>query len=462
MKNVSRMGCMTLLVFCFLQANAQNTRSMIVEKRLALVIGNASYSGANSLCFQNGVCPPVNDANDLGAALRELGFEVIQGGINATKIQMRSLLNQFEAKLQGGGYQVALFYFAGHGTGLETGNYLYPADVPTDLSESDVEDYCINVNTVLRKIDQPNVQTRIVLLDACRDNPYERAWNRSTVQHGLREIQSPDETFVGFASKPGSVAANKSPNGRNGLFTYALLQHVHTPGLSLDDLYAEVTRQVKADAGKMGTSQTPERRSSLSGRFSFVKSHGGAIIAESRDTDGDGLVPPSDKCPDLFGPAINDGCPEGFNISGNQSIDAHRPGDFGSNGKENVELLFEQTPNVGIIDIGNGTQTMGFNFTSMEDRRKQAAEGNKYDQYYLGWTYLTGIENSKDYDLAFKWLSKAAEQGLAVAQYHLGLMYEFGLGIIPYREKAIQLYWAAEAKGEFFAKNRLVKLGLLR
>lgn len=252
---------------------SQDTRSMIVgtaKKRLALVIGNASYRSPNSLCLTNGVCPPVNDALDLSAALKDVGFEVMEGGINVTKAEMRKLLFQFENKLKSGMYQVALFYFAGHGSGLETGNYLYPVDVPNDVAESEVEDYCINLKTIFGRLNQVGVNTCIVLLDACRENPYERGWSRSTGDHGLREPDLPDETFVGFGTKAHFVAKNGSSNGRNGLFTAGLLKHLRTPGLSLDDFFIEVTSSVKADAARMGFSQTPEKKGNLGKRIYFV------------------------------------------------------------------------------------------------------------------------------------------------------------------------------------------------
>lgn len=262
MKTIQRFWNMVLImawIFTCQHIHAQDNRSMIVEKRLALVIGNANYSGANSLCFQNGACPPVNDALDIAKALRELKFEVIEGGTNVGLAQMEKLLGAFETKLSTGGYSVALFYFAGHGTGLESGNYLYPVDVPYPLSEVDVKYRCINVNHVLGKMNYPGVKTGIALLDACRDNPYERGWSRSTGEHGLREVDAPDGTFIGYATKPGSTAQNWSEGNRNGMFTNGILAHIHDAG-SLHEFFPKVVAMVKA---KTNGVQIPLMRSDL-------------------------------------------------------------------------------------------------------------------------------------------------------------------------------------------------------
>lgn len=135
------------------------------QKRLALVIGNGAYQKVSRL--DN----PVNDANDMAAALQGVGFEVIKG-TDTTLVQMRRLIRAFGEKLEAQ-KGIGLFYFAGHGVEVRGKNFLIPVDADIGR-EVETEDYAIDVNTILRQMDAANNGFNIVILDACRNNPFAR------------------------------------------------------------------------------------------------------------------------------------------------------------------------------------------------------------------------------------------------------------------------------------------------
>jgi len=301
-----------ILILITLSTNilvAQDKQWTRGEQRIALIIGNANYPGMNSLCFNNGICPPVNDAHDMEKALKGLGFEVIQKTDLDLK-NMEGTIDDFGVKLRTGKYSAALVHFSGHGSEVGGQNYLYPLDA-SPKSESDTRYECVNVNKILGKLDVDQVETRILLLDACRNNPFEKAWNRSSSEKGLGYINAPDNTFIGFATKPNTTASNLSANGRNGLYTEAILKHIKNPNLTIDELFTKVAQTVKqtAEDNRNIKRQVPFKLSSLSSSFSFASGKTSSSTS-SMDSDGDGLVDSVDKCPYEKGPIAQDGCPD--------------------------------------------------------------------------------------------------------------------------------------------------------
>jgi hypothetical protein len=225
--------------------------SIKTTRRLALVIGNADYGGNNSL--KN----PINDATDIAAALREIGFDVMTA-TNTTRRKMDEIMDEFGSKLKN--YDVVFFYYAGHGLQVGGENYLMPIDAKPQ-TEREVKYDCFEVGKLIAKMDIEDVPNRanIIVLDACRDNPLKRSWSRSTGGGGLANMSAPSGTFIGFATAPGSTAADGT--GRNGVYTSALLQHIRKPNLSVFSLFTSVNGTVKATTNNQ---QVPWINSSLS------------------------------------------------------------------------------------------------------------------------------------------------------------------------------------------------------
>lgn len=228
----------------------------------ALVFGNGDYPDGDDLAN------PVNDANDLGAKLKGYGFEVIIA-TDSTAAQMEKQLKAFRKLLDT--HEVGLFFFAGHGMQIEGSNYLLALD--TDMNdETDAKHSSLSLDKVVDVMAKSKSKTKIIILDACRNNPSERRWHRSRATRGLASVYAPKRTVIGFATSPGEVAYDGT--GRNGTYTAALLQHIDTPDCSIETMFKRVRNTVAAASGGK---QTSWEHTSLSGEFYFNLSLGNLI-----------------------------------------------------------------------------------------------------------------------------------------------------------------------------------------
>lgn len=202
------------------------------EKRYALVIGNSNYN-KNIGVLKN----PVNDATDVATELRKSNFEV-QLVTNCTYVQLREAMRKFHDKLVNGpkDQTVGLFYYAGHGVQYQDENYLVPIDADVQY-EDDILRMCFPVQRmVLANMERSNTRMNIVILDACRNNPFP-ATTRS-VSQGLGEMKRARGSFIAYATAPGSVASDGS--GRNGLYTQELVKALRKPNLTIEQVFKEV------------------------------------------------------------------------------------------------------------------------------------------------------------------------------------------------------------------------------
>jgi len=223
------------------------------RKRIALVIGNSNY---RSSPLKN----PVNDARAMAATLRQLGFEV-EERTNLGYIAMNEAVEGFGRKLRTGG--VGLFYYAGHGMQVNGSNYLIPTDARIE-SESEVRYKALDAGLVMSKMEQAKSDINIVVLDACRDNPFSRSFR--SAGHGLASIDAPIGTIIAYATAPGKTASDGEGN-KNSLFTTELVKAMETPGLRVEDVFM-LTR--KAVREKSANTQVPWESSSLEGKFRFI------------------------------------------------------------------------------------------------------------------------------------------------------------------------------------------------
>jgi hypothetical protein len=222
------------------------------ERRIALIIGNSAYKNAP---LRN----PVNDARAISKALSATGFKVTVLE-DASQSSMRRAIRSFGDDIQTGG--VGLFYYAGHGMQVRGKNYLIP--VNSDIErEDEIEDQAVDASLVLSKMDTAKNTVNLMILDACRNNPFQRTF-RSAAQ-GLAQMEAPSGTLIAFATAPGSVAADGE--GVNGMYTKHLLASMGKPGLSIEHLFKEVRRGV---AGETKDRQIPWESSSLRGDFYFI------------------------------------------------------------------------------------------------------------------------------------------------------------------------------------------------
>lgn len=224
------------------------------EKRLALVIGNSAYQHAGRL--KN----PVNDADSMGRTLSRLGFDVSLHK-DLQESDMKRAIDEFGSRL--GGYDVGLFFYAGHGIQVDGINYLIPVNV--DLkSKNDVEYTCVEAGRVLGKMEGAGSRVNIVMLDACRNNPFERSWSRSVRGSGLAEMSNIPESLIAYATAPGNTASDG--DGDNGLYTSAVLQHIETPNITIEEMFKRVRRSVLK---KTGGDQRSWESTSITSNFYF-------------------------------------------------------------------------------------------------------------------------------------------------------------------------------------------------
>lgn len=213
------------------------------RKRIALVIGNGAYGDGASLPN------PPNDAADFSQALRDLHFEVVIELRDQDKRQMRDALREFGDQIEAGGDNIALFYFAGHGVQINGNNYLVPVGAVIN-KQTDVEDECINLNLALAQMDRSRQGLNIVILDACRNNPY-RGLRASG--GGLASVNAPRGTLIAFATAFDRTASD-GVGSKNSPYTAALLNQIRKPNVNLLQLFERVrTDVVKATKG----GQTP-------------------------------------------------------------------------------------------------------------------------------------------------------------------------------------------------------------
>ena len=221
------------------------------ETKVALIIGNANYQSSP-------LTNPKNDAVDMSAMLKSLGFEV-DLHMDLDRSNMRKAIRAFGEKLKRA--DTGLFYYAGHGIQINGRNYLVPLNF--DVSSADeVQDESIDASAVLRKMEAAGNNTNIIILDACRNNPFARSFR--SLEHGLARMDGPVGSFIAYATSPGSVAADGS--GRNGVYTHHLLEALKKPGLSIEQTFKWVRNAVRQETDG---EQTPWESSSLMGEFVF-------------------------------------------------------------------------------------------------------------------------------------------------------------------------------------------------
>ncbi len=240
--------CAALLLTCSVRAEAPS------GIRVALVIGNGRYLAVGALPN------PPNDARAMSETLRSQGFEVVELQ-NASRSQMLEAIRQVEGKLRNQ-QGVGLLYYAGHGLQVSEHNYLVPVDARIARA-ADVPKETVDVQAALTAFRNAGNRMNIIVLDACRDNPF----GKGADHKGLAPLDAPAGTFLAYATAPGNVAEDGSAADGNGLYTKYLLQEMQQPQARIEDVFKRVRLQVRrASQGR----QVPWESTSLEDDFSFA------------------------------------------------------------------------------------------------------------------------------------------------------------------------------------------------
>jgi hypothetical protein len=247
------MSLLLRLALSFLLAAAMATAAH-AERRIALVIGNSAYSAVSPLAN------PKNDAELMAKTLKSVGFEVTKL-VDADQRTMKQAMLDFGRKLRDGA-DVSLFYYSGHGVQAKGENYLIPVDAAIkDEGELDLQ--TINVNAFLQVMDNASSKVNIIILDACRNNPFASSLRSAT--RGLTMLNAPTGTYIAYSTGIDQVAEDGTTG--NSPFTQALARAIVKPGVKLEDTFKEVRRIVEAATSKK---QVPWDTSSITGDFYFA------------------------------------------------------------------------------------------------------------------------------------------------------------------------------------------------
>ncbi|MBT2321715.1 caspase family protein [Variovorax paradoxus] len=250
------LGALALLVFALVAAAPDaHAQARPADKRIALVIGNAKYP---KVPLDN----PENDARLVAGNLRKLGFDVNEQ-LNVNVLQFRRALREFARRVQEDD-AIAVLYYAGHGVQIDGRNYLLPVDINL-RDQEEVKDESVDIEELfLARIDKARSHPRIVILDACRDNPFAGKTRNIRSAGGLAEMGARG-TLIAFASAPGAPAED-GPRGRNSVYTKHLAEEMMVPGLEVEQMFKNVRVKVLRDTRDR---QLPWVNTSLTSNFSF-------------------------------------------------------------------------------------------------------------------------------------------------------------------------------------------------
>lgn len=225
-------------------------------KRLALVIGVKGYKHVAPL--QNSL----NDARDMSATLKQKGFQVVEVYDPQTKREMKDAIMTYFDLLRENPNSAGMVFYSGHGMQVDGSNYLMPAQANPKI-KADLDEECMNMDFIMRAIEQAGNPLNIFVLDACRNNPFSGFYR--SAEKGLSMVATPKGSYIVYATKPGSVASDGA-NG-NGLFTSKLLKYLNAEGLSIEQVFKRVASDV---AKESNDAQRPWIASDYTGDFYFT------------------------------------------------------------------------------------------------------------------------------------------------------------------------------------------------
>lgn len=234
------------------------------SSRIALVVGNGAYAGAR---LEN----PGNDAIAMSALLASAGFSV-RSKLDTTRGDLLGALNEFGAAMQMPETKLALFYYAGHGAQLDWRNYLLPIDAAVTKAE-DVEVQCVDLGILLEKMSAAREKTFIVILDACRNDPFNGRYQPK--HQGLSQFDAPVGSLLAYATSPGNVASDGI--GKNGLYTEHLLRELANPEARIEDALKRVRLNVRLASDG---AQIPWETTSLESDV-FIFGHSAKTLSEA-------------------------------------------------------------------------------------------------------------------------------------------------------------------------------------
>lgn len=393
--------------------------------KMALVIGNSRYSGGRELLNTS------NDARLMASTLTGLGFTVTEQH-DLSRTQLDAAVSAFATRLPAGA--VAFVYYAGHGMQLDGGNYLTPVDMPvTGMSAAKLHSYALN--TLLDALGKSKSAINVVVLDACRNNPFQpgaAVRYRSLQNLGLKPLKAPRGTLIAYSTLPGQQAPDGL--GSNSIYTLTLARMLTQPGTELDAIFKQVGNEVRRQTRD---DQIPWYETSLAGAYYLhaldQARHGTALPIKGQAAGG------------IRGQAMR------------------------STPAQSTEVIpwFRQLNAAELSELDWEIQQRVKRLTPDEipALAHQASGGSVVAQTVLGLAYREGIESARmagtqkvtrykaNNSIAWKWLKKAAEAGFPMAQAEIGEMYYQSHGTD--RDPAKSIYWLEQAARTDYPRAKL-------
>jgi hypothetical protein len=416
------------------------TSTPAAERRIALVIGNSAYQNIPHL--DN----PKNDAALMARTLKDLGFTLIGDGpqLNLNKAALDAAVQSFGQQLQGA--EVALFYYAGHGVQLRGSNYLVPINAnPT--READVDFQMMDLNLVLRQMEVSGTRLNLVILDACRNNPFGGRGLRGS-EPGLAQMRAPDGTLISYATQPGNVAQDGADG--DSPYTKALAATIRRPGLDIFQTFNEVGLAVEHATG--GSQQPWTSTSPIDGKFYFA-----GLPTADKEQPAPSVVKDTKpaKSTDPLRLALVTDCDR---LAASPK-DPSRPRGVDGVEESKVDIVSALTACRNAMrqypDVARFTYQAGRIATIQKDavRARQLYEqaaslGSAAAMNNLGALYERGDGVAQDHNAAQKWFEKAAAGGVTVAMTNIGLHYLRYTGSTADPVQARKWFERAAAAGE--------------
>ena len=403
-------------------------RAAPVQQRIALVIGNAHYA-------MRPLANPVNDAQLIAERLRSLGFTVV---LREDMKRGEMIRTMQEYGRQAADAKVSFFYYAGHGVQLNGKNYLLPVDARLE-SEDDIQSYGVNMDILLDKLNNAKNRSHVVVLDACRNNPF-RSVSRGWVS-GLADEESPEGTLIAFSTAPNRVASDGT--GNNSLYSQMLAEAMLAPQREIELVFKDVARKVR-DASN--DKQIPWYHSSLVGD---VVLNGKATaplvapIAKSATAQPNKKLAMRDYAPELEVPRKIHAAPP-INYKTYTAAEWRR--DLGDLLQQFRQISHDELPALTRrAEAGDAkAQTLlgmlyegGIRHTIIPGTTSQSGNTQVYSE--------SVVERSNP--KALNWYREATRLGYLIAQNNLGQMYFEGQGTAKDYSKALQLIKPAAEAG---------------
>ena len=411
----------TVVAFVVLSAPAV----VLADGRVALVVGNSTYAHIGRLPNAD------NDAADMSTALRRLGFEVTTE-LDADRAELTEALRAFTRRSLGA--DVALVFYAGHGIEMDRVNYLVPVDARLER-DLDLRYEAVTLDDMLAST--LGASLRLVILDACRNNPLARSMQRTLASRSvsggsfgdLNEDLLGDETLVAYAAAAGTTAADG--RGRNSPYTAALLAHLEQP-LEIGLLFRRVRAQVLASTN--GQQRPHEYQSLVGEHYLSVPPTAEAVTVAA-------AVPAVVAAVDAVRPTAVD-----VEV-GDLDVARHRQLAEQGDPRTQTELGERYEDGRGGVGQDYGVAVSWF--------RRAAEQGYAPGQAALGFMYARGSGVQQDDAEAVRWHRRAADQGNARAQNNLGVMYHAGRGLEQDYEAAVRWYRRSAEQDNAAGQNNL-------